>query len=325
MALRLNPDHPLVWRSTSALQFGVEEPRAVMAGVDATLELVLAAASSGVSRPVLDALAADRGLDPPTVARAVAGLSPVLGPPVPAQPLWGRRIVVEAPGSQAGAAEVGGLLGRMGAELSPPGSDAELVVLLSHYATSPSRAAAWLREDVPHLLVEFGDRSIRVGPVVTPGDGPCASCLELARAEEDAAWPAMAAQLVARRAPSADALGVAALTAVVGRVAVEHLVGGVSWRRRALRMRRPGFELPRPGAPWAGDAEASVSTSTTPRAGIAEASVGISAAPWAVVETVSAHPRCGCRSLPGSGRALGPPCDGSRSRPTRGAVVAGPG
>ncbi|MCS5721237.1 hypothetical protein N1028_10515 [Herbiconiux sp. CPCC 203407] len=286
MALRLNPDHPLVWRTPSALQFGVEEPLLRLETVDDAQETVLGLTAGGVSRPVLGALTSARRIGAGRVDEILGELHPVLGEPLPLDPLRGRRMALDGHG--AAAAAVARLLEQLGASVRPlpgpleeppvvdpvaqPGSSLELAVVLSHFATVPRRAARWLRADVPHLLVEFGDRSIRVGPVVVPGRGPCAMCLELWRVDRDPAWPAIAIQAARRTAPSADPLGIASAAAIVARVVVEHL-GSAGWADRALRVRRPGI----PAAELPGAADAVIGC-------------GIS------VERVSPHPRCGCRS-----------------------------
>lgn len=91
-------------------------------------------------------------------------------------------------------------------------------VILGHFAIAPARYGHWLRWDVPHLPVVFSDLSIRVGPMIRPGDGPCLFCLDLERTDRDADWPAMASQLVGRRAATEDLLNSAAVVALVGRM-----------------------------------------------------------------------------------------------------------
>ena len=78
-------------------------------------------------------------------------------------------------------------------------------MLVGHYVLEPARHRRWLRRDIPHLPVVFSDGEIRVGPLVEPGHGPCLYCLELARVDEDPAWPAIACQLVGRDAPTETA------------------------------------------------------------------------------------------------------------------------
>jgi hypothetical protein len=295
----------------------VEEPLLRLETVDDAHETVLGLTAAGVSRPVLGALASARRIGAGRVDEILGELRPVLGEPLPPDPLRGRRVALDGHGAAATA--VARLLGQLGASVQPaagaldeprvadpegqPGSPAEpaaelvvepvveLAVVLSHYATVPRRVARWLRADVPHLLVEFGDRSIRVGPVVVPGRGPCAMCLELSRVDLDPAWPAIATQAARRTAPSADPLGIATAAALVGRVVVEH-VGSGGWADRAMRVRRPGLPAaagvlgaadPRAAARLPGAADAADAADAVIGSGIS-------------VERVSSHPRCGCRS-----------------------------
>jgi bacteriocin biosynthesis cyclodehydratase domain-containing protein len=51
----------------------------------------------------------------------------------------------------------------------------------------------------PYLEVYLRDGSVVVGPLVLPGEPPCAYCLYLHRQDRDPAWPALAAQLATGR------------------------------------------------------------------------------------------------------------------------------
>ena len=316
MVLRLNPDHPMVWRTPTSVQFGVEAAVARLGSLSPPLELLLDVLARGVSRPLLSTFAANRGVGEAEVDELLTGLAGVLGDTAPAASLDRRLIAVDGcgPGAEAieallrqlGAVVVGGVGGggRAGDGDVPDAGGADrsagaavgrrpdLAVIVSHYATSPRRAAVWLRDDVPHLLVEFGDRSARVGPVVSPPAGPCAACLEHHRVDLDPAWVAIACQAVARPAPSADALGVATAAATVGRVATEFFAtappesGGDGWTTHAVRVRRPGV----PGHAI-------------------------------TVERVRRHPLCGCRSPRESATAVGPLPAECRPPPTTGRAV----
>jgi hypothetical protein len=303
MVLRLNPDHPMVWRTPTSVQFGVETPVAALADLAASHEVMLEVLARGVSRPLLSAVAARQGIPEADVDDLLGSLSQVIGEGTPSRPLDGRVIAVD--GCDAAGFAIASLLRQLGASLAPApppsvadrqqatdppeltrgvGVRPELAVIVSHYATVPRRAAAWLRDDIPQLLVEFGDRSVRVGPVVSSRAGPCAACLEHRRLDLDPAWTAIATQASARTAPSADALGIATVAPAVARVAVEFLSGndsGQRWNTRAVRILRPGC---------AGRA--------------------------IEVERVSSHPLCGCRSLPENGKAGEPRRDVIRPPPT---------
>ena len=104
MALRLNPDHPLVWRTPTALQFGVEEPVLRVDPVDPGFEVVLGLTTAGVSRPVLETLASARRIGVERVGEVVGELDPVLGDPLPGDPLHGRLLAIDGGGAAAAAA-----------------------------------------------------------------------------------------------------------------------------------------------------------------------------------------------------------------------------
>ncbi len=309
MVLRLDPDRPLIWRTPRSVQFGVEPPVAVLEGVDAARELMLGVLARGSSRGVLDAVAASAGAGSAAVDRLLGEVAGVLArQPDPARDETGDRAsplagtVVAVDGGGAPAAVMGELLQRLGARVLPPSEaggplfpsppvstsmstvaasagaasePAVAAVVIAHYAVPPRRAAEWLRADLPHLLVEFGDRSVRVGPVVHPGGGPCAQCLEMHRVDADPAWPALASQLFQRRAPSADALGVSTAATAAARVLGEFLSGGAGlrWAHEAVRIRRPEYGNGSPG-----------------RSSVAP--------PPLDQLRFSVHPDCGCRSLP---------------------------
>lgn len=292
MALRLSPSHPLVWRTPDEVQFGVEHPLLRLRGLDAEQHFLLGLLQKGVSRPVLGALASSQGIAPPAVDALLASVTPALerSPPPRSAALDGVAAEVRGHGTPVPA--IAALLRRCGAVTAAPGVAPAFGVLVSHYATAPRRASVWLRDDVPHLLVEFGDRSVRIGPMVVGGTSACAACLEFARAEADPCWPALASQLAGRQALTADAVGTAIAAGLVVDALLEHCSatarGSPSpWPGRALRV-RPAALL-EPG--------------------------GVS------VESVSPHPRCGCRSLPGSATPSSPPHAGSRPPPRRAAAV----
>ncbi len=99
-----------------------------------------------------------------------------------------------------------------------PADRAALAVIAATWAVRPARHLPWLRRDVPHLAIVFDDTGARVGPLVEPGRGPCLRCLDLARRDDDPAWPAIAAQLAGRQAATRTeraAIEVAALAVAV--------------------------------------------------------------------------------------------------------------
>jgi bacteriocin biosynthesis cyclodehydratase domain-containing protein len=164
-----------------------------------------------------------------------------------------------------------------------PAPTVDLAVVVAHYVIDPARHGRWLNRDVPHLPVVFGDTSIRLGPLVEPGSGPCLYCLELARMDDDPAWPAMAAQLLrATAATETTRASIDVATQVAG-IVDDRLRSGA----------RPLF----------GE------------------SVSISAAAGKVRRLGHLpHERCGCRSLPENVTALVASAAAGQTRPSSAAA-----
>ena len=80
-------------------------------------------------------------------------------------------------------------------ELPSPNERPDLVVLAAMGAIVPGAGEPWLRRGIPHLPLVVQGHRVQVGPLITGGDGPCLSCLDLHRRDRDAAWPALLSQL----------------------------------------------------------------------------------------------------------------------------------
>ena len=78
MVLKVRVDVPLVWRSPSSLQFGVDAPLAVLDDLDEGTERIVAALVSGISRSGFDMMARSLGLTPDRAEALLARLGPVL-------------------------------------------------------------------------------------------------------------------------------------------------------------------------------------------------------------------------------------------------------
>jgi bacteriocin biosynthesis cyclodehydratase domain-containing protein len=241
MVLRLDPRYPLVWRTPDTIQLGIDRPLAIVPGVTAPLETVIAALRVGVPRSGALMLGRRAGAPDAATAALLRALAPALvdvdavadrpgieappAGPVPAdggasrQQRTGTPPVACVDGAGATAERIRDLLGELGirvvaagtrnsaADVPPdpaaPGHpEPDLAVLVDHFVLAPERHGRWLRRDVPHLPVLFSDAEVRIGPLVEPGAGPCLTCLELERVDADPAWPAIASQLLLRTAPT---------------------------------------------------------------------------------------------------------------------------
>ncbi|HET7531362.1 MAG TPA: TOMM precursor leader peptide-binding protein [Mycobacteriales bacterium] len=77
--------------------------------------------------------------------------------------------------------------------------------------------------DLPHLFARVLETAVVVGPLVMPGRSACWRCVQLARADRDPAWPAIAAQLTGS-APAVEP-GDVALSSLAASLAVVHALG----------------------------------------------------------------------------------------------------
>jgi len=71
-----------------------------------------------------------------------------------------------------------------------------VLVVVEGAAADPARGERLVSLDVTHLSVVVREADTVVGPLVVPGAGPCLRCLDLHRADLDAAWPLLLSQLV---------------------------------------------------------------------------------------------------------------------------------
>lgn len=209
MILRLDPRLPIVWRSPSSVQLGVDPPVVVLNEVTEIQERILAALAVGVSEPGLTMIAQGhldqrddllRRLVPALVPALVGAAGSAAGSAEPASAptvaISGDGPAVSAIADALAASGARVLMGTHAADLADSAPDVAIVT--AHHVLAPALHALWLRRDVPHLPVVFSDTAVLIGPMVEPGVGPCLLCLELHRRDADTAWPAIATQLLGR-------------------------------------------------------------------------------------------------------------------------------
>lgn len=237
MVLRLDSRIPLVWRDPSTLQFGVTEPRLVLRDVTDIDERLISTLARGIGRSGLELVATEAGGSADDAARLLDALAPVLDAD---RPRSIDRVAVcgAGPTADAIAADLAGhgIAVELGADATSLATrPSSLAVIVAHYVIHPAVHALWLRRDVPHLPVVLGDAHDEVGPIVEPGAGPCLYCLARHRTDADAAWPAIAAQLMTRRAPEPP-LVATETAAVAARLVLDRLVAGPSARHTSMRL-----------------------------------------------------------------------------------------
>ena len=190
--LQLNPAHTILWRSPTSVQFGADQPVAHLSLVTTATEHVIAALSSGVSDVSLIAIAHGDGMTTQWLEEVLTALGPALVPQEKVVP-W--QILIEGVGPTAEALTRMLLASGHSSETHTP----DVVIVIGHHVLRPEQAGVWLRRDITHLPVVFGDSLVHIGPVITPGSGPCLHCVYLEHTAADPAWPALAAQLLGRK------------------------------------------------------------------------------------------------------------------------------
>ena len=181
MTLRLDPRYPLVWRSPTSLQFGVDDPPARFENVTIAEERMIAALEVGATPAGLVVIGTQSGLTAAEVADFQAAIRPALESVEPSAPA--RIVVVSGVGPTAD--RLAWRLREAGLDPRPTGErpgdavattarrGAPLAVVVGHYVLDPEFYGLWLRRDVPHLPIVYGDTSVRIGPLIEPGSGPC--------------------------------------------------------------------------------------------------------------------------------------------------------
>jgi len=224
MVLKVREGVPLVWRSPSSLQFGVDEPLVVLDEVDAGTERMVASLVSGISSTGFDMMARGAGVSTDAAAELLTQLEPVLAPE--AADASARRARVAVSGDGPLADELRRVLRDEGVLAESDQSTPDLAVIVAGWVISPEDHGTWLRRDIPHLPVVVGDGGVTVGPLVEPGDGPCLYCVQLTRTDDDPAWPAIATQLWTRPTPELSGVAVVEAAGFVARTVLERLSGG---------------------------------------------------------------------------------------------------
>jgi len=283
MVLHIDPRFRLVWRSPDSLQFGVDDPPVTLYDVTEAQERMIAALAVGISGPGLSMLAHSAGADAGEPERLLRQLDPILLVETPKPRPRPRTIVIAGHGAtvdrMADVLVACGMTPRLVGRNIPAAAEAlGVAVVIAHFVVDPAFHGLWLRRDVPHLPLVFGDSGARIGPLVEPGTGPCLHCLERWHTDEDPAWPAIASQLLGRRSPIDEGLVAGEVAAIAVRLLLARLAYG------------PGDSAE---------------------------SVWVDAVSGSTERTLwRRHPQCGCEALPGIGTADVESSASAQPRPT---------
>ncbi|MEV6055307.1 TOMM precursor leader peptide-binding protein [Streptomyces sp. NPDC052107] len=138
-----------------------------------------------------------------------------------------------------------------------PGSGAQdpgfsLVILaprddVAVHAPDPADVEPLMASGTPHLYAGVVEGTGVVGPLVLPGESPCAGCLHLDRGDRDPAWPRLTAQWRCARARRVAACDLTLATAIAGLAAAHALafLDGESSSSTGTR-----WEVTTPGLNW---------------------------------------------------------------------------
>jgi bacteriocin biosynthesis cyclodehydratase domain-containing protein len=287
MVLRLDPRLPVLWRSPDSLQVGADPAVATLETVTTADERIIAGLRVGMPRSALDYIAGVANSPTGRLDALLETLAPAIvtgdGPVAPRT-----RGTVCLDGEGETAQRIRDLLDEIGVAVTAS-QRPDAAVLVATHVIEPNRYGHWLRRDVPHLPVVFGDSSASVGPFVVPGRTACLFCHELERVDADAAWPALAAQLVGRPAASETPLAAAIAVSVVAATLAGFFAAS---------------------APFA-ESNGEVVT-IDPLTGSTR------------VSRAAPHPRCGCAALPENVTAHGGRAVRSRRRPNSGRASSAP-
>ena len=240
MALLIDSNTPVLWRSPHALQIGVERDVVLFEPLSALDESLIAALRRGVSAGGLEFIARAAGGSTADAARVTSLLAGHLAVSIARDSAGaagersvgagsariratGDRILID--GCGPAVVDIARALRGAGIPLdifdenhAPRGLPAEapdpdLVIIIDRFVLPPARYREWLSRDVAHLPVLFGERTVTIGPLVRPGHGPCLYCLDLAHTEVDSCWPVLATQLAGSPARSESPISALAIAA----------------------------------------------------------------------------------------------------------------
>lgn len=114
----------------------------------------------------------------------------VVDTPARVKPALRIEIAHDAP-TAALARHLTNLLTEAGVAVGP---DPDLLAVLSTGEPDRTALAEAVRYRITHLVVVLDEESVRIGPLVVPGQTPCIGCADLHRASWDPAWPALVPQ-----------------------------------------------------------------------------------------------------------------------------------
>lgn len=243
MVLRINPSKELLWRSPSEVQFGSSTDAVRVAQLTTGQERLLGLLTRGIADEYFDDVAQAVAAESP---RALLGqLNSVLlrDAAMPAQlsaefleARFAEICRAQAIHSREGAAILAARqtrkvfvqaktaahelivhsLRQSGiAEVVTELKSFDFAVLLSNNAVAPRDYAKWLVDGVAHMSVVFDSEGVSISPIIEVGKNPCLSCFHENQTAADAAWPAIASQLLFSKQDFDDSVAALFAAAIV--------------------------------------------------------------------------------------------------------------
>ena len=226
MILKLNSRYPVLWRTPTSLQVGLDPALLRIENVTEAQERMLAALAVGITEPGLAIIAGGSGDEVDVLVRLLA---PALVHEAPESAV--KSVAISGDGAIVGAVaatfSASGVRVWIGADAETHGrTRPDFAVLVHRFVVPPALHGFWLRRDVPHLPIVFSDTGVLIGPIIEPGIGPCLLCLELHRRDGDQSWPAIASQLLGRSGSAETPLLAAETAGIAARLVIDRLLHG---------------------------------------------------------------------------------------------------
>jgi len=204
--IRIDPSIPVVWRDSETVQLGLDPEYTRLGPLDLTRARGVAELVRGTSLARLASIVGGEH-----AARALIDSCGAVFHRTPRVTLPRLAVVGVAPATDTIARTwVGSTQSTVvaGSSADITAVNVDFVVLVSHFVVSPIDVQPWLGRDIAHCAIVFGESSVRVGPVVLPGETACIRCVELAHIDDDPTWSAVAPQMW-RRTAAADSVHLA--------------------------------------------------------------------------------------------------------------------
>jgi hypothetical protein len=248
--LQLDPAHAPLWRSPTALQFGVDAV-AVLDDPAPWQQRLLRELERGIPDAALDPIADAFGAPEGTAQVFIRRIRPALCEPAGSPPRATLQVPDRFPPERATL--VLDALTTAGIEVSETtwygAADERVdslapVVVLAHHVVEPRRVSALMGRDVPHVPLILTGTGAEVGPLVQPGVTACLACIAASRRDADPSWPLLAAQLLSLAPPAVGAALIMEAAFATARLLIEAERSGTPSRCHSLTLREDSMHRP---------------------------------------------------------------------------------